>query len=338
MPYKTINLQKISFFVLPFSKFTGILFILQKKWRVITLKKNSKLLLLSVTVLCLLTGCYKQDTKISINQFGSVNVDISMLGNDEAISQVSGGSTYEELMSNIMPQIEELKTNDSMTAEEISEEVGGETYNGIRITAKYPSVAEMDSSVYFQAFNGSIAVPVTSSDTSETGFGITFKDMPNVFGTVYTANGTISLSQGGELSDEDAAKLANSTIDMKFSFPFCSYGSGGKIVNPTYKFNITADNPTSEVHFWVFIPNFAFLITLILLIVLIVVVIVLLNKIKKLTPTDDDPNAEPLDDVLEDALSEDDVNFFEGNFENIDETVEETAEETDNDINEDTEE
>lgn len=300
------------------------------------MKKISKLLLLSVTVLCLLTGCYKQDTKISVNQFGAAKVDISMLGNDEAVSQVSGGSSYEELMTNIMPQIEQLKTDDSMTAEEISEDVGGETYKGIRITAKYPSVAEMNNSVYFQAFNGSVAVPVTSSDTSEAGYGITFKDLPNVFGTVYTANGTISLSQGGELSADDSAKLANSTVDMKFSFPFCSYGSNGKIVNPAYKFAVNADNPTAEVHFWVFIPNFAFLIALILLIALIIIVIVLLNKIKKLTPTNDDPDAEPSDESLEDMLSEDDANFFEGNFEDIDEETEEAVEESAEEITEDT--
>ena len=113
------------------------------------MKKFSKLLLLSVTVLCLLTGCYKQDTKISLNQFGGVKVDISMLGDDEAISQVSGGSSFDELMSNIMPQIEELKTDASMTAEEISEEVGDKTYNGIYIQlSQLPEIKEF---VYYKS-------------------------------------------------------------------------------------------------------------------------------------------------------------------------------------------
>lgn len=291
------------------------------------MKKLSKLLLASLTILCLLTGCYKQDTKISINQFGSVNVDISMTGNDEAVSQVSGGMSYNELMENLMPQIEEIITDDSMTAEKTSVEVEGETYNGVRITAKYPSVSEMNDSVFFQAFNGSIAVPVTSADTSGMRNGITFKDKTNMFGTVYTANGTVSLSQGGDLSQDDLAKLKNASVSLKISFPFLSYGSNGKIVNPSYSFNVTADKPSEEVHFWVFIPNFALLLALLLIIVLIIIIIVLSRKTKKLNPTD--PEIDELTSVntfAENEISEDDVNFFEGASDPVEEAVDDESE------------
>ncbi|MBQ7718333.1 MAG: hypothetical protein IJT38_03455 [Clostridia bacterium] len=294
------------------------------------MKKLFRLLLASLAVLCLLTGCYKQDTKISVNQLGNVKVDISMVGNDEAISQVSGGMSYEDLMENIMPQIEELETDKSMNAEQTSAEVNGETYNGIRITAKYPSVSEMNDSIFFQAFNSSIAVPVTSADTSSMNNGITFKDMPNVFGTIYTANGNVSLSQGNKLSDEDSAKLANASISMKLSFPFFAFGSGGRIVNPSYTFNVTAENPSAPVHFWVFIPNFAFLIALLFIIALIIIVIILMRKMKALAPTDPDDQSDfaPVT-VAESEISEDDTNFFDNGSEPVEDAADEAIEQDD---------
>ena len=85
-----------------------------------------------------------------------------------------------------------------------------------------------------------------------------------------------------------------------------------------------------QFHFWVFIPNFAFLIALLLIIALIIIVILLLNKIKKLTPTDPEKHEDfSFDTVAENDISEDDVNFFEGDTEPAEEIADDEVEQDD---------
>ena len=285
------------------------------------MKKFLKVLLLTVTVLCLLTGCYKQDTTISVSQFGKIKVDITMLGNDDAISQASGGSSYEELMDNIMPQIENMKEKDTMTSEKFEEEINGVKYKGVRITADYDNFSEMNNSMYFQAFNGSVVVPVTDADMSDSKNGLSFRELNNLFGTTYTINGIVSVSQGDDLEEDELNKIKDSVVNVTFRFPFCSYSSDFKVFCPTYSLTVTKDHPTEEIHSWIFVPNIALLLAVLLLIVFLIRSLVLGKKIKKLTlPEATDGEADTDADL---PLNEDDVNFFEGNFEGLDEEAKE---------------
>ena len=285
------------------------------------MKKFLKVLLMTVTVLCLLTGCYKQDTTIGVSQFGKIKVDIAMLGNDDAISQASGGSSYEELMDNIMPQIENMKEKDTMTSEKFEEEINGVKYKGVRITADYDNFSEMNNSMYFQAFNGSVVVPVTDADMSDSKNGLSFRELNNLFGTTYTINGIVSVSQGDDLEEEELNKIKDSVVNVTFKFPFCSYSSDFKVFCPTYSLTVTKDHPTEEIHSWIFVPNIALLLAVLLLIVFLIRSLVLGKKIKKLTlPEATDGEADSDADL---PLNEDDVNFFEGNFEGLDEETKE---------------
>ena len=299
------------------------------------MKKMTKILLVGIMALCLLSGCYKQDTTIKIKPSGAASVDIAMIGNDAAISQVSGGMSSDQLMQDLMPQIEELKESDSMTAEEISEQVGEETYKGVRITAKYKDVSEMLKSMYFVAFNSSIASPVGSADAVDTRYGLQLDEITSSpFGNTYTVNGNISLTQGESLSDEEMKQLSASQINMTFKFPVLSW-SNWKFIAPTYSFSVNADNPNQEVHFWVFVPNYVLLLALLIIIGLLIAVIVLASKLSKLNPKDDGPDFDSFTTDTVETLSEDDENFFEGfdedeAAESVDETAENPEESEDN--------
>lgn len=297
------------------------------------MKKMTKILLVGIMAVCLLSGCYKQDTTIKVKPSGKVDASISMIGSDEAIAQASGGSSFNELAESLMPQIESFKENDSMTAETVSEQIGDKTYQGVKITAKYKDVSEMLNSMYFMAFNSSVVVPVEGGASGDTGNGLTLKEITSPFGNTYTINGIISYAQGQEntLTEDELKQIEASQVNMKFKFPVLSW-SNGKIIAPSYSYSVNKDNPSEEVHVWVFVPNFILLLALLIIIGLLIAVIILASRLSKLSPKGDGPEFDTFADNFEETLSEDDQNFFEGFDE--EETSETTPDETAEDIEE----
>jgi len=77
-------------------KILVIMFILFYNLEGIKVKKRTKLVLVALCMLALLTGCYKQDTVISVSPTGNIHATVSFMGTDDAVAQVSQGGTFED--------------------------------------------------------------------------------------------------------------------------------------------------------------------------------------------------------------------------------------------------
>lgn len=280
------------------------------------MKKSTKLVLISAMALSMLTGCYKQDTKITVGPLGGAKAEISFAGTDAAVGEVSGGASYDELMDTILPQIENMQKdegNSSVDVQKIQEDLNGQTINGVKYTAKFASINDMLSSNLFLAFNGSVASPVTSESSARQGVGIGLKAKQHWYGTEYFANGTISLTQGSDISDEEKAQLSDASISVKINFPFSSFTTYGKenkgFLTPVFKYTANAENPEVPVNFYVFAPNIMMLLGIIIIIALAIFATMLMKKNRALESKlkgDDETCSCDCD------LSADDENFFEG--------------------------
>lgn len=281
------------------------------------MKKSTKLVLISAMALSMLTGCYKQDTKITVGPMGGAKAEISIAGTDAAVSEVSGGESFDKLMEGILPQIEKMKTdeaNASVDVQKIQDDLNGQTINGVKYTAKFASVNDMLSSNLFTAFNGSVASPVTTEALAKQGIGIGLKAKQHWYGTEYFANGTISLTQGSDISDEERAQLSDAVISVKISFPFTSFTTYGKenkgFLTPVFKYTANAENPDIPVNFYVFAPNVIMLLGLIVIIALAIFTALLYKKNRELSEKLSGGENEECTCGCE--LSADDENFFEG--------------------------
>lgn len=304
------------------------------------MKKALKIALIAVFMLCLLTGCYQQDTTISVGPMGGVKTEIAFAGNDEGIAQVSGGQDYAALEEALIPQIQALVTDvKKEKAEQIAIDKENGEYKGLRVTGYFSSLDEMYSSQLIGVFNnsGMVPVPVVTSNAND-GIGIMFNSDKNFFGTTYKADGVISMTQGNELDDEAKAAMSECEVNIKFKFPVGSFtvSKGNKnILKPTFVYNATMENDNMPVAFKVFVPNYLALLTILIIIGLVVLVVLMAKEIKKLKAIINGEGEEEAEEASEEFVTADDENFFEGTEESVvieetsvEEVVEETTEET----------
>lgn len=282
------------------------------------MQKVLKLLLLAALTLCLLTGCYQQNTTITVRPMGGIKMEMTLIGTDAGVSEASGGMTFEELTETILPQIESFATDESMTYDTVREDIGGETYNGVTVKGNFPSVPEMYAAQFYYAFNYSMVTPVFDQNPEEYGHGINFTEDRKWYGSVYKANGNINLTQGEAADESTSAELGDSKVTVKFSFPFSSvtFSEGNKnFIKPTFVYTAdasSAENMVVPVVFSVFVPNIALLLALIIILGLLVAVILLISKNAKYKEQLAFAGAAS-GEAAEEILSEDDINFFEGN-------------------------
>lgn len=250
------------------------------------MKKISKIFLISAMAVLLLTGCYKQDTTIKVSPLGKAVAEVSFAGTDEAVSEVSGGMGYDELMNEIVPQIEQMmKDTSKESVERISETVGDAQLSGLKFKATYGSVSDMLSNDLFNAFNQSVAVPVTSAETAGSANGVQLRSVPHWYGTEYYVNGNLSITQGQPLTEEEEAQMTGANINMAFKFPFTSFSNpvSKNIFAPRFTFKADEATPDVPIHFYVFTPNIPMLIAALLIILLLIRLSMLSNKVRKLT-------------------------------------------------------
>ena len=251
------------------------------------MKKISKIFLFAAMAALLLTGCYKQDTTIKVSPLGKVTSEVSFLGSDEAIGEISGGMTYDGLMDEIVPQIEQMiDGNPKESVEKISETVGETQLNGLKFKATYGSVSEMLANDLFAAFNQSVAVPVTSAEIRGSSNGVQLRPAYHWYGTEYYVNGNLSITQGQPLTDEEESKIAGANTNMTFKFPFTSFSTsaGNKnILAPKFAFTADSTTPDVPIHFYVFTPNIPLLIAALIILLLLIRLFILSGKFSKLS-------------------------------------------------------
>ena len=305
------------------------------------MKKTLKLTLLAICILTMLCGCYEQNTVVSVNPFGGIKAEMSFAGNDNGILEITGGATYNDLKASLIPQLQDMITDTSKEKlEEITVEVEGETYKGVKATGYFSSLSDMYGSQFFSVFNSynMIPTPLSANDAVEGMPGISFKESKGFFGTTYTANGIVNITQGNELDAQQREAMSKSQIKLKFKFPVLSFtvSKGNKnIVKPTFEYVTTTENDNVEVDFSVFVPNYLIILGLLIIIGLIVAVSLMAKKIKELQRIiNGEVNEEIIEnEVSETFISEDDKNFFEGIEEKVEvekkiETTEEVVETT----------
>jgi len=287
------------------------------------MKKTWKLALITLCMLCLLTGCYEQDATISVGPLGGVKAEIAFAGNDEGIAQVSGGATYEELDERLVPQIEAMVTDVSKEkVERIAIDKEGGEYKGLKVTGYFSSVDEMYSSQLISVFNnsGMIPAPIVTNNAAD-GIGVMFNADKGFMGTTYTAEGNISMTQGNELDDEAKTAMSECKINIRFKFPVGAFtvSKGNKnILKPTFVYAATMENDNLPVSFKVFVPNYLAILGALIFIGLIVTIVLMAKKIKELNKI---INGETEEEVAAEEngefISEDDENFFEGAEESV---------------------
>lgn len=315
------------------------------------MKKIAKVMLVAVFMLVFLTGCYKQDTVVTVGHNGTICAEVALVGTDDSVAQVSGGGTFDELKASLLPQINGMILDTSKEkCEPISEEVNGVKMNGLKFTAYYSSFDEMAESQLFYAYNSSVAVPVTTGEYTEGTPGLTINSENNMWGTTYKVKGTISLTQGQEIIDEELKKLETASANLTFKFPFASFSTSagnGNIIMPTFSYTATTQNDNIPVDFSVYVPNYFMFLGILLIIILIVIVIIQALKIRKLKGIISGEACETVEEEAFDSetfISKDDEEFFEGSDETVEFTEENTVqqqiaeEETDVDSEENTEE
>ena len=251
------------------------------------MKRISKIFLIAAMAALLLTGCYKQDTTIKVSPLGKVTSEVSFLGSDEAIEEISGGMTYDELMDEIIPQIEQMiDDNPGESIEKISETAGETQLNGLKFKATYGSVSEMLANDLFGAFNQSVAVPVTSAEIRDSANGVQLRPAYHWYGTEYYVNGNLSITQGQVLTEEEESKLTEANTNMTFKFPFTSFSAsaGNKnILAPKFAFTADNTNPDVPIHFYVFTPNIPLLIAALIILLLLIRLFIISGKFSKLS-------------------------------------------------------
>lgn len=288
------------------------------------MKKTLKLMLLAVCILCMLCGCYEQDTVISVNPIGGIKAEMSFAGNDDGILEITGGATYDDLKASLIPQLQSMIVDTSKEKlEEITVDVEGESYRGVKATGYFSSLSDMYSSQFFSVFNSynMIPAPLTSSDAMEGQPGVSFKEDKGLFGTTYKANGIINITQGNELDDQQRAAMSKSQIKIKFKFPVLSFtaSKGNKnIVKPTFEYVATTENDDVQVDFSVFVPNYLMILGILVIIGLIIAVVLMAKEIKKLRRIISGEVEETSEEAaVESFINEDDENFFEGSAESV---------------------
>ena len=288
------------------------------------MKKTLKLTLLAVCILCLLCGCYEQNSVISVNPFGGIHTEMSFAGNDDGILEITGGATYDDLKASLIPQLQGMITDTSKEKlEEITVDVDGESYKGVKATGYFSSLSEMYSSEFFSVFNSynMIPAPIASGDLAEGEPGVSFKEDKGFFGTTYKANGNINITQGNELDASQREAMSKSQIKIKFKFPVLSFtvSKGNKnIVKPTFEYVASTENDNVLVDFSVFVPNYLMILGILLIIGLIVAVVLMAKKIKELKKIiAGETEEEVVLQSSESFINEDDENFFEGSAESV---------------------
>lgn len=300
------------------------------------MKKLTKILLLSLVALCLLTGCYQQDVTLNIKHSGA-EFNSEMYATDEAYNFYWNNNnaetpiTHTDIIGSNLTGLQELTANDAnLKVEEIEKEIDGVKYYGVKASGKFDSASEMISSDFFSRLNTISIFPKEdklNEFIEQNHVGISYDEKINTFGTTYKINGFLSLTQGNseaaKYSEEEMAKLEKAISKLKIKFPVfsLSFSKGNKFfLAPSFEY-VASNNATEQpINISVYVPNFVILAAILIIILLIIIILMLLKKIKLLTPA-----LENDDEQEEEMLSEDDENFFEGNEENT-EFVEEVAE------------
>lgn len=312
------------------------------------MKKFTKVLLLSIVTVCILTGCYQQEVSLKFKHSGA-EFKAEIAATDDAYNYYCNQNnkeepiTHKEILDQNVPYLQGYTEKDSsLSFEEIEKEVDGEKYYGLKAGGKFSSAQEMLGSEFFSNLNMAYFYKEDEglSDYIEKNHvGISFKENSNIVGTTYKLYGYVSLSQGktitGELSADELGELKNAKSVLKLKFPAFSFSfsKGCKFfLAPSFDYNLNFDTPDLPVNISVFVPNLAMLISCLIILLLLIVIILLLKKIKLLTPVPVVSGS-----FEEETLSEDDENFFEGNEENTEfsqnedeEVIEEIVEENEN--------
>ena len=299
----------------------------------IKLKKTVKLFLVALCMLTLLTGCYQSDATFKVTSTGKVNVEISMLTNDEGASMFFG-SSYDEAAPEIIEQFTGAINEEAKEAvEEISEKIDDVEYKGIKYTGKYDSLEDMYASQLYTAAMNFSAVPVYVNELSLNGtaVGIAFNETKGIFGSTFSGKGAIDYNLFKDMIGVNGDGVAVSNLTFKFPVGAYTFSKGNKnFFMPTFKYTAKSDAETVDVDFKVFIPNYFMLLFVIIFILLIVAVVLLVLKVKKLQRIIDGDDEEEIETEGEVFISEDDENLFEGNEEKVEfaeEVKEEVAEE-----------
>lgn len=308
------------------------------------MKKTAKLLLVMICFLCLLTGCYQNDTELKITQSGKVKVEISNVTNDDGAAMVFG-ATYDEVGPGLVSEIDATITDTSKEkVEEVNKDVDGQNCKGIKYTGYYDSLDEMYSSQVYNSVMNFSGVPVFSSVLSFNGqpVGVGLKESKSVFGRTYTGTGTINYDIFREAMGINGDGEAKINLAIRFPFGSFTFSKGNKnIFVPAFVYNTISNEEPVEINFKVFVPNYIMVLFVLLFILLIVFNVLLILKVKNLQKiiAGEDEITEEIQEEGETFISEDDENFFEGNEERVEfkEEIPETTEEPEKENPEETE-
>jgi len=306
------------------------------------LKKFAKVFLVSLCILCLLTGCYSNDTTIKVTQSGKIKVEVTSMATNEGV-ELLFGAPYDELAPGMIQQLQSSITDaDKETVEEVKENIDDKEFKGIKYTGKYDSLEEMYASqVYNTVAMNFSGAPVSANELSLGGaaVGIAFNEEKGLMGKVYSGKGAIDFGVFRDMMGINGDGVAKINVAFKFPFGSLTVSKGNKnIIVPTFKYEATSDGDPVEIDFKVLVPNYWAVLFIILFILLLIAVVLLSLKVKKLQRIIDGEDAEEIsEEDGEVFISEDDENFFEGNEEKvefIEEIPEEIIEETEEIIGE----
>lgn len=302
-------------------------------------KKTLKTILLAVCLLSLLTGCYKQDTVVSVGPMGGIKAETTFVGTDEAIAQYG---EYEEVKESFKTDAEQYILYKSREkVEETKKTVNGKELKGFKISVKYDSLDEMMQSTFWNSIEQYyVPTPVLVTSKAEIDYikeqnKDTGKDVfdeleipvmykeGGIFGTSYYVKGNVVFRRdAGAAETENPDAIKDATVDVSFKFPIGSFttSAGNKnILKPSFAYSVSDRDDKMPVDICVFVPNYLGIFAVILIIGLIIAVVLLAIKVAKLSKFA--KGAETTSDdkvVVEEILTEDDKNFFEGSEEKID--------------------
>ncbi|MBO4897038.1 MAG: YtxH domain-containing protein [Clostridia bacterium] len=308
------------------------------------MKKTLKLLLIAAALMCLLTGCFKQETTIKLSSLGNAKVESSMIGTDQAFGLITGGQDRAELMDGLVSEINSAisEKGSKESVEQISETINGEEMNGVKYKADFKSLDEMFASEIFNYFNSNVPASLSSQKLQEGQSGISLRSVQHWFGTDYFIDGSLDISDEryqhelGMFSEDPTPDPTNAAVNMTFKLPFVSIAKANgklKLFRHTFKFTATKDNPLVPLNIRAFAISVPMLIAALIILALLIMLLVFGTKIKKLTKKIAELQAPAVFEGISDAFenAKDTVSdFAAGVKEKAEEIVEDVKEKAEN--------
>ena len=150
------------------------------------MKKTAKVFLVTLCMICLLTGCYKSDTTIKVSQSGKIKVEVATMVSDQGAEFYSGVSN-DEITQGYVSELSSLVTDTSKEKiEEVNEEFDDKEFKGFKYTGYYDSLEEMYTSQLYNTITMNCSGAPVYNNELFLGYIVVEKDKTYISGLAVT--------------------------------------------------------------------------------------------------------------------------------------------------------